>query len=47
MTPNYNFMSLYEIAFVISGIRRILFDIHGHQKKKYIYMLFLLKTTGN
>ena len=34
MTQNNNFMSLYGFAFVISGLRRISFDITSHQKKK-------------
>ena len=41
---NDNFMSLYVFAFVISGLRRISFDISSHKKNKTKkYMLFLLK----
>ena len=45
MTQYNNFMSLYGFAFVISGLRRISFDIHGHPKKKKqeIHVVFVKK----
>ena len=45
MAKNNNFMLLYGFAFVISGLRRIQFDITSHQKQKKNkkYMLLLLK----
>ena len=42
MTPNNNFMSLYGFAFVISGLRRISFDIT--QKQQKIHVVFVKKT---
>ena len=45
MTQYNNFMSLYGFAFVISGLRRISFDVHGHPKKekKEIHVVFVKK----
>ena len=41
MTQNNNFMSLYGLAFVIFGLRRISFDITSHTKTTKNTFFFL------
>ena len=47
MTQTNNFMSLYGFAFVISGLRRISFDITHHPKNLKLMLFLLKKNTTN